>query len=111
MSKKTNAAVETKTEKKAPISLIGRGKLIRETASREGMTLQEFTDVVREKYPIGGPNWFAKQFKKAQARIAKRAAKTATPAPAPAAAAPAPAPVPAPVETQKPKGKKKSAKA
>jgi hypothetical protein len=79
-------------------SLIGRGALIRQLAA-ENTPLALFISAVRAKYPVCGTAWCEKHYKRAMARIAKRAA------------AAAPAPAPAPVETQKPKGKKKSAKA
>jgi hypothetical protein len=97
MSKKTNA--ET-TEKKTAVSLVGRGKLVRELAAK-GVDLKEFTDVVQEQFPVCGDNWCAKHFKRALARIAKRA-EMAKPAPASA-----PAPVPEkPAPKSKGKGKK-----
>jgi hypothetical protein len=95
MSKKTN--VET-TEKKTAVSLIGRGKLVRELAAK-GVDLKEFTDVVQEQFPVCGDKWCAKHFKRAADRLAKKAA----------AQKPAPAPAPAPAPEKSTRKSKKSA--
>ena len=85
----TSTPAPASTLSTAKRSLVGRGKLIRDLVAK-GVDLKEFSDVVRESYPVCGDNWLAKHFKRAQARIAKKQETQK-----PAAAAPAPAPAPA----------------
>jgi hypothetical protein len=67
-------------------SLIGRGALIKQLVAEE-TPLALFISTVRQKYPVCGPAWCERMFKKAHARLAKKAAaQKPAPAPAPAAA-------------------------